>query len=652
MNGNKILTFLIVMFTLLSTLMVFNHLNLLSLVSAQPGVDEWGDASEDLVYGISYSNGQIKINTSTWVANGTFYLYYPNYWSVSPGVANNFSWDGPYEVEDYPVRVHATQAGVINSPILDTLNTGGNPIVFNRAGMWIFDVDTDPAHPAPLGYVWINTSTTYQIGPVTDVPYGPTTEVNIIVTEDGNKAPCMIAVLDPDGKTIYNEFTQGTATLDHEYFQGVGDYTVKAYRDLDKYAVYHYYSDENESAYDPFYGSNYSGTFPIGIAQGYDYAVVGPWDPPEKNATAVTFSIVDVLITDYIGDVCSVNFTTQETNIVTDHPDIEVDNLDIAYTTFTKQGMDALLSIQVVGCIEDRGQLINLYNGSWDDIDFVEYDIQVSTSEEDYTICYANQTCQLFYGNETYNLTSSCFSVCGNTLSIIIPLESPDEVYEDLSATSMFVKMNLSGGEPDFNSFVYLSDIAPNPPLELMEVDAPDNGSAGEILQFNASVMPLTGLPPYQYHWDFGDQGSSTLQNPTHIYLKAGVFTYLVTVTDSAGATASQSGSITIQGEIELIKAFLFGRFTQMSTDGDYILVQAVNLRMIPLKPLEHRHFIAGESLIFSNQYLGIIIDNHFIFGLFGVFVVPEPQQPQPLACIIDSTVNKIKAAIMDSHFT
>jgi hypothetical protein len=152
--------------------------------------------------------------------------------------------------------------------------------------MWIFS-DDDGVTPA--GYIWINTSTAYKIGSIPDVNFGSAAEVQISVTEDGNNVPCVIAVLDPDGNTVYQQYSQGTATLDQDYFGYAGDYTVRAYRDLDKFAVYYYYGDENGSAYDALYGSDYSGVFPAAID--YSYATVGPWDPPEKNATEATFTV-------------------------------------------------------------------------------------------------------------------------------------------------------------------------------------------------------------------------------------------------------------------------------------------------------------------------------------------------------------------------
>jgi hypothetical protein len=94
-------------------------------------------------------------------------------------------------------------------------------------------------------------------------------------------------------------------------------------------------------------------------------------------------------------------------------------------------------------------------------------------------------------------------------------------------------------------------------------------------------------------------------------------------------------------------KAFIFGRFTNMITEGDYITVEAVNLRMIAFKPLEYRHFVYGEQITFSNQYNGIIIGNHFLFGLFVIFDSVPPQTPN-IACVTDSTLDRIIVAVAD----
>ena len=262
----------------------------------------------------------------------------------------------------------------------------------------------------------------------------------------------------------------------------------------------------------------------------------------------------DVTIADTIEDVSSVDYYTGETVVVTSNPEIEVDNLDITKVTYTQDGDQAMLVLQVRGNIENRGGIIDLYSADiFDSLNFVEYDFQLATlvgeSEELYMVSYSNYTGQLDNGIDTINLTSSDFSVEGDTLTITFSLNSAAEVYEELTVTSMFMKVNFSGGDLDPSGLIYLSDICPNPPLEIIEAYAQNIGSVGESIQFNGSVSPLTGQPPYTYRWEFGDGASSTELNPTHTYTDAGDYTYTFTVTDQGGDSSSESGSITISTE-------------------------------------------------------------------------------------------------------
>lgn len=268
-----------------------------------------------------------------------------------------------------------------------------------------------------------------------------------------------------------------------------------------------------------------------------------------------SFSVeaADETIYDGIEDVNSVNLTG-ETTVITYSPDIEVDNLDLTQATYTQQGAQVTLTLQVVGVIENRGEIIDWYSYDMDmNFDAVEYIFTLTTSEQNYIVSYSNRTGQISKGiGDAINLTSSDFSVAGDTLTVYISLDSAEETYEDLSVESTFIKSNFSlenMDDPSDLDFTYLSDIAPNPPLGILEAYAPNIGNVGETIQFNASIQPLTGQPPYSYHWDFGDQTTSTQQNPTHVYSKDGEYTYMFTVTDQAGSSESESGTITISSE-------------------------------------------------------------------------------------------------------
>ena len=355
-------------------------------------------------------------------------------------------------------------------------------------------------------------------------------------------------------------------------------------------------------------------------------------------------SLANVTVNDTIGDVCSIDYSTGETSIVTTSPNIAVENLDVLNATYTRYGGQVTLSLSVVGIIEDRGHTLDP-GGNFTEINAVEYGFILSTSEEYYMITYCNQTSQLSYDAVVVNLTSTNFSVIGDTLSIWFSLVSVDEIYEKLDARSNYIKLNFSNPSPE--NFVYFADLAPNPPLNIMSIYGPDMGYQGENIQFNASVEPLTGLPPYTYLWDFGDQGTSTELNPTHVYSKTGVYQYTFTVSDDAGATASDSGYITIQREGTLIKAFLFGRYANNISHGDSITFSAVNLGMIFFLPPAFHHFIAGERITVSKQFFGIKMEN-FLIGLFSIASVSLPPQTPNIACTTDSTTNRLIIAAAD----
>lgn len=63
----------------------------------------------------------------------------------------------------------------------------------------------------------------------------------------------------------------------------------------------------------------------------------------------------------------------------------------------------------------------------------------------------------------------------------------------------------------------------------------PSMGPAGEPVQFNDTS---TGNP-VSWYWNFGDGGSSSLQNPRHTYSYLGVYSVSLKVTNAAGSNTS-----------------------------------------------------------------------------------------------------------------
>jgi len=76
------------------------------------------------------------------------------------------------------------------------------------------------------------------------------------------------------------------------------------------------------------------------------------------------------------------------------------------------------------------------------------------------------------------------------------------------------------------------------PPLEVVAGGSPAEGEAPLEVQFWSRVWGGVG-PDYTYLWDFGDGNTSPQPNPAHTYLTPSAYSVEVTVTDSAGASAS-----------------------------------------------------------------------------------------------------------------
>jgi len=281
---------------------------------------------------------------------------------------------------------------------------------------------------------------------------------------------------------------------------------------------------------------------------------------------AIPIQAADVTINDPTGDVFTIDFYGEQSSVITYSPDINIDNIDITRLTYTKTGGSATLTLEVKGTIENRGSILDAnqnYPENLTEINDVEYEMMLGTklagsTGETYTVVYVNKQCQLLTSEDETptNLTSSEFSATGSTLTVTFPLKNPDEVYASMTSNTTFLKLNLTGlneatDNPDelANLYTFLTDVCPNPALDVSIVYAPNVGSVGESLQFNSSIVPLTGQPPYSFEWNFGDGTTSNEQNPTHIYAKAGTYTYNLTVTDQANAKAYQSDTIEITSE-------------------------------------------------------------------------------------------------------
>ncbi len=89
----------------------------------------------------------------------------------------------------------------------------------------------------------------------------------------------------------------------------------------------------------------------------------------------------------------------------------------------------------------------------------------------------------------------------------------------------------------------------PNEPPTIDELTAdPENPAVDQDVDFTVTVTDpdQPAGTAFDYEWDFGDEATSTVANPTHSYDEDGTYTVTVTVTDAEGATDTATVEITV----------------------------------------------------------------------------------------------------------
>jgi hypothetical protein len=305
MKGNKILAVLIVLAMLTTVFVVINR----ETVTAgkrigqghgyAPGYNYWGNASntKTLVYSPTVDT-VITINTTGLATQTDYFLFKPWY---------NNSGSGPSVLGWYSENDMIYKGSYIKLRTGDTTlwqTADFPPVVLDRSGLWL--IDTDETHnmndeTSFASFIWVNSSIGYTItSPTesTEIAWGTNSTLTVTV-DPGSSADTNIymdllfngkLIENNKGSTrythyygnsrtigIYGNITAGNTKVDDAAL-GAGNYTIRAYKDID-----------GTTNYD--YGTwGYNTTHNV-TATGYNHTTCGPWDPPERNATDVTFTI-------------------------------------------------------------------------------------------------------------------------------------------------------------------------------------------------------------------------------------------------------------------------------------------------------------------------------------------------------------------------
>jgi len=151
---------------------------------------------------------------------------------------------------------------------------------------------------------------------------------------------------------------------------------------------------------------------------------------------------------------------------------------------------------------------------------------------------------------------------------------SPSYTYQEAGVYTVSLTASNTAGSDTKTEKDYISVTGDIPPPVAMFEATPLSGSAPLTVQFT----DLSIGPPTSYAWDFGDGGTSTEANPSHVYSAGGTYTVKLTVKNSGGShTMTRENYISVGGS-GIIADFsgtptsgtvpLTVQFTDLSTGG------------------------------------------------------------------------------------
>jgi len=137
----------------------------------------------------------------------------------------------------------------------------------------------------------------------------------------------------------------------------------------------------------------------------------------------------------------------------------------------------------------------------------------------------------------------------------------------------------------------------PNEPPTIDEVTAdPEEPAVDEDVEFAATVADpdQPAGTAFDYEWDFGDETTSTVANPTHSYAEEGTYTVTLTVTDAEGATDTATIEIVVGNDPPAI-----GGLTATPTapgPGDTVSLTATNVTDPDDDAIDHYEWDFGDG--------------------------------------------------------
>ena len=172
---------------------------------------------------------------------------------------------------------------------------------------------------------------------------------------------------------------------------------------------------------------------------------------------------------------------------------------------------------------------------------------------------------------------------------------------------------NISGGSnQDHYPFMRQNGWLNKPPIANFSYNI-----TGLSVFFNASSSNDPDGDITTWLWNFGDGAEGSGELVTHNYHSSGTYNVTLKVIDNDGGSNNVTKSISVE---KFQIGFIFGKITNLSSQGEYIQFEAVKTRLITFSPFRFNNYVSGEKFTISKNYKGLV-GVRYIFALCKIFI-------------------------------
>ncbi len=171
-------------------------------------------------------------------------------------------------------------------------------------------------------------------------------------------------------------------------------------------------------------------------------------------------------------------------------------------------------------------------------------------------------------------------------------LQNPSHTYAAAGTYTVSLTATNAGGSDTEEKAGYITVTVPPPATDFSAT--PTSGTAPLIVQFTDAS---TGTPT-SWLWNFGDVGTSALQNPSHTYASAGTYTVTLTATNAGGSdTETKVRYVTVTAPVSVKSVTLDTYKSGALRPGGYLQFRVTGADSY-VTVAGHQHQLNGGNIV------------------------------------------------------